>query len=201
MRVGLSARLDHEDPGLPAELLDGHLAGCPACVGWLAGAERVTRAFRLRSVAVPDLTEPILAAVIADRRAEPGAAHARRQILRVAVGAAALIQLILAVQTLVGAGVAGGALHASREMASFDVALAVGFALVAVRPARARAFLPVAFVLAACLAITSGVDLAASTTVLAHEVGHLFVVVQAGLLWALGRDTAEPPARPAPVAG
>jgi predicted anti-sigma-YlaC factor YlaD len=208
VRAGLSARLDSEDAGIPPGLLDEHLAGCPACAGWLARAEQVTRAVRVQSVAVPDLTAPILAAVAADPRIRAAAehsaaaAHGRRQILRVAVGAAALVQLLLAVQVLVGSlsglGLPAGNLHTSREMASFDLALAVGFALVALRPARARAFVPVAFVLAACLAVTSGLDVANATTVLAHEVGHLFVVVQAGLLWALGRSTPGP-AEPRPA--
>ena len=83
-------------------------------------------------------------------------------------------------------------MHTGREMASFDVALAVGFALAACRPERARAFVPVAFVLAACLAATSAVDIAASHTALVHEIGHLAAVAQAALLWALGRTTGRP---------
>ena len=107
----------------------------------------------------------------ADRRRPLGAGGAetrgRRQILRLAVAVAAVAQLALAVPVLLsGLGVAADP-HTSREMASFDIALAVGFALAAYRPARARAFVPVAFVLAACLAATSAVDMANAST--AHD--------------------------------
>jgi hypothetical protein len=116
------------------------------------------------------------------------------------VAVAAVAQLVLAVPVLLsGVGVAGE-LHASRELASFDVALAVGFALAAYRPQRARAFVPVAFVLAGCLALTSVTDMANASTALIHEAGHLAAVVQAALLWALGRATPRPTAPGAVVA-
>jgi hypothetical protein len=77
--------------------------------------------------------------------------------------------------------------------------VAVGFLLAAYRPQRALAYVPLAVVLAGCLALTSGVDMSRGVTVPSHEVGHLVAVVQAGLLWALGRiDRAHPPA-PAPT--
>ncbi|MGC1211866.1 MAG: zf-HC2 domain-containing protein [Micromonospora sp.] len=199
VRVALSARLDGEDSRVPSVALDAHTDSCPGCHSWLARAERVTRLTRLQAVDVPDLTAPVLAAVAADRETARDAAatgvRARRQVLRVAVAVAAVAQLAIALPILLaGFGVEADP-HTSREMASFDAALAVGFALAAWRPERARAFLPVALVLAACLAGTSAVDLASSTTALVHEVGHLAAVVQAGLLWALGRVSAEPERR------
>jgi len=199
MRVALSARLDGEDLQMSASVLDTHLVACSDCRAWLVRAERVNRAVRLQAVDVPDLTSAVLAKVSGDRRADPGrlttpasSARAaeirgRRQILRLAVAVAAVAQLALAVPVLLsGLGVADDP-HTSREMASFDIALAVGFALAAYRPARARAFVPVAFVLAACLAATSAVDMATANTAMIHEVGHLAAVAQAALLWALGR--------------
>jgi predicted anti-sigma-YlaC factor YlaD len=195
--MALSARLDGEDPQAPAEALDAHTAACPGCRSWLASAERVTRRTRVRAVNVPDLTAAVLAAVAVDRAAARDGAvaatvRARRQVLRVAVAVAAVAQLAVALPILVaGLGVDADP-HTGREMASFDAALAVGFALAAWRPERARAFLPVALVLAVCLAVTSVVDLAASTTAVVHELGHLAAVVQAGLLWALGRVSGEP---------
>jgi predicted anti-sigma-YlaC factor YlaD len=196
VRAALSARLDGEDPQAPSAALDTHTLGCPGCRSWLARAERVTRLTRLQSVDVPDLTAAVLAAVAADRAAArhtaAATARSRRQVLRVAVAVAAVAQLAVVLPILlVGLGVSADP-HTSREMASFDVALAFGFALAAWRPERARAFLPVALVLAVCLAGTSALDIANSTTALVHEVGHLAVVVQAGLLWALGRVSGEP---------
>ncbi|MBO4209230.1 zf-HC2 domain-containing protein [Micromonospora echinofusca] len=210
VRAALSARLDGEDPGAPGAVLDAHTDTCPGCRSWLARAEQVTRAVRVQAVAVPDLTAAVLAAVTADPQARPvpaqthrAALRARRQVLRVAVAVAAVAQLAVALPILLaGLGVAPDP-HTSREMASFDVALAVGFALAAYRPERAQAFVPVAMVLAVCLAATSTVDIVNSTTALMHELGHLAAVVQAGLLWALGRVSREldGPARVVAAAG
>jgi predicted anti-sigma-YlaC factor YlaD len=207
VRVALSARLDGEDPGAPVAALDAHTAACPDCRAWLARAEQVTRLARLRPVRVPDLTVAVLAAVAAERAAARDAAaataRARRQVLRVAVAVAAVAQLAVALPILLGGLGVGVDTHTSREMASFDAALAVGFALAAWRPERARAFLPVALVLAVCLAGTRALDIANSSTALVHEVGHLAAVVQAGLLWALGRVSRDPdrPLAPAVAAG
>jgi predicted anti-sigma-YlaC factor YlaD len=186
VRLDLSARLDGEATELTSAVLDGHLSGCAECSAWLARVERVTRQARLRPVGVPDLTASILAAVAADQSGTRPAAAGTRQILRLAVAIAAGVQLLLALPVLFGLGVDP---HATREMASFDIAVAVGFALAAWRPERARAFVPVAFVLAACLATTSILDISDGATHLAHEVGHLAALAQALLLWALSRRT------------
>jgi predicted anti-sigma-YlaC factor YlaD len=186
VRVALSARLDGEDPGAPAGALDAHTLTCAACRDWQTRADRVTRTVRTGPAEVPDLTAPILAAVAADRRAaDPAAAlRGRRQVLRVAVAALALAQLVTALPILFGVPLDA---HTGREMASFDVAVAVGFALVAWRPERAQALLPVAFVLAVCLAVTSVVDIASAHTAMVHEIGHLASVAQTAVLWALAR--------------
>jgi len=201
VQAALSARLDGEPPGLEDALLDQHVAGCVTCAGWLAGAGELT----VPATRPPDLTDRIMAAVRADplvaaetaRRLAAAEAYARRQVLRIAVALAALVQLALAVPTLVGLFLSTElGPHAGREMASFDVAVAVGFLAAAYRPDRARAFVPVALVLAALLATTSGIDLARGVTTIGHEFGHLVAVVQAGLLWALGRRTPVPLPRP-----
>ncbi|MEN3305990.1 MAG: hypothetical protein V7603_2192 [Micromonosporaceae bacterium] len=207
VRFALSARIDGEEPGQPPEAIEAHLAGCPSCVTWQQDAQRVTRAVRVQPARVPDLTDSIMATVAAradgqrppvaaevpDREARATArtrelsAEARRQVLRVAVAAAAVVQLALALPVLLDPTGAPAGIHAGREMASFDMAVAVGFLLAAYRPARARAYVPVALVLALCLAVTSGIDLARGATVFSHEIGHLVAVVQAALLYGLGR--------------
>jgi predicted anti-sigma-YlaC factor YlaD len=204
VRVAMSARLDGEEPGLPAVAIEAHLAGCTACGAWQDGADRVTRTVRAPTPA-PDLSDQIMAAVAADpliaadqaRAAAVAEAHGRWQILRIAVALAAVTQIALALPTLVGSFL-GTELspHASREMASFDIAVAVGFLLAAWRPVRARAYVPVALVLAGCLAATSGVDLLRGVTGITHEMGHLVAAVQAVLLWALGRADRTERIRP-----
>jgi predicted anti-sigma-YlaC factor YlaD len=186
VRAALSALLDGETVdrrtfgGGPAEV-EAHLLVCPACQDWRARAERVTRAVREQLAEVPDLTARVLAAVAADRRA---AAWERRQVLRFAVALFALGQAVLALQPILGMDSGS---HISREMASFELAVAVGFGLAAYRPQRARVFVPVAVVLAGCLAVTSMADIASGRTALVQEVVHLAAVVQPGLLWALAR--------------
>jgi len=192
VRVAMSARLDGEEPGLAPEEVDGHVAGCANCTAWLVEVQRLPRPV----LDAPDLTGRIMAAVAADpiiaadaaRRRAAEEAYGRHQVLRIAVAAAAVVQLALALPTLIGAFLSNElGPHAGREMASFDIAVAVGFLVVAYRPARARAFVPVAIVLAACLAITSGVDIARGVAGPGHEIGHLVAVIQAALLWALSR--------------
>jgi len=199
-RIAISALIDGEDPGIPADQARAHLAVCPACQAWQESAEEVTRAVRVQSVEVPDLTERVLAAVAADPTIGPArddAAHGRRQVLRLALAVSAVAQLIVGLPMLFAGS--GESLHVSREMASFDVAIAVGYLFAAWRPARAAALVPIAVALSVCLLVTSTLDVANNGVLVAHEIGHLLAVFQAGLLWALGR-AGTPPNR-APAAG
>ncbi|MEV4795686.1 zf-HC2 domain-containing protein [Asanoa sp. NPDC049475] len=190
VRGALSARLDGEAVSIPAGEIDAHTASCAGCQAWLASAQRLDRLVKATPAPAPDLTVSVLAAVSADRRGQSDESAGRRQVLRIAVGVLALAQLVSAAPALFGAEGAVGA-HASREMACFDVALAVGFAFAALRPERARALLPIAIVLALCLAVTSAVDVAGGRAAAVHEIGHLAAVVQAAALWALGRGSAS----------
>jgi predicted anti-sigma-YlaC factor YlaD len=210
VQLALSARLDGEISLLPTIAVDEHLDGCVACGTWLAGAQRVDLAMRWADHTAPDLSARVLTAVAADRaRSAPPRERfsprrlvaamgldsaAGRATLRWAVGLIAVTQLMAAIPILVGVliGDAHG-MHASREMASFDVAMAVGFLLAALRPAQARAFVPVAFILATCLAMTSSLDLINGRTMLIHELSHLVAIVQGVLLWLLGRSAADEP--------
>jgi predicted anti-sigma-YlaC factor YlaD len=209
VRVAMSARLDGEEPGLAPEEIDSHLAGCAECTTWLAEAERLPRpALTAPDLTAPDLTGRIMAAVAADpviaadaaRRQAAAEARGRHQVLRIAVAAAAVVQLALALPTLVGAFLSSElGPHAGREMASFDIAVAVGFLVAAIRPAKASALVPVALALVLCLFATAAVDVARNTTGLGQETGHLIVLLQAGALWALGRSGQRPGQAPVRV--
>jgi predicted anti-sigma-YlaC factor YlaD len=192
-REALSARIDGEDQPAATGPIDGHLAACAPCAGWAARAQDVTRAVRLQAVRVPDLAATVLAAVDADTHAagrrDDGRRRRRRTALRIAVAAAAMAQFALALPLLLGAH-----LHVAREIAVFALALAVGFAFAAWRPQWARAFVPMAVVLAGGLAVIGVVDVLGGTAHPWHEAGHLAAIVQAGLLWALART--QPPVRP-----
>ncbi|HCT78941.1 MAG TPA: hypothetical protein DGG94_01355 [Micromonosporaceae bacterium] len=193
VRTALSARLDGEETGLAPATLDDHMSGCAECRSWQAAAEQVTREVRLQPVRVPDLTASILAAVAGERADGAEVVRnrlaGRSRILQIALGLSAAVQLALAIQALLITGVE---VHTSREAASFEIALGVGFLLAAWWPERARAFVPVAFVLAGCLTLTSAFDIAGGATLLAHEISHLAALAQAALLLALSRNTTTP---------
>jgi predicted anti-sigma-YlaC factor YlaD len=57
-RLALSARLDGEPAGVPADQLDTHLHACGGCRDWLTHAEQLTRLVRVQPPRVPDLTPP-----------------------------------------------------------------------------------------------------------------------------------------------
>ena len=187
VRSALSARLDGEDHPAPAETVDAHLARCAGCRSWLAEAERVTRTVRVQAVAVPDLTERILAAAaqagaLPQLAAPSGPATGR---LRWALGLLAALQLVLAVPDLLGTG--GHDAHAGREVAAFDVALAVGLLIAACYPEQARVFAPVVVTLVLCFATISAVDVMQGAVTPARVAVHTLAAAQAGLLWLLAR--------------
>jgi len=202
-RSALSARLDGEEHPAPAELVDAHLAGCAGCRAWLVRAERLNRTVRLQAVQVPDLTARILAAAReagALPQAAPvrparwaGAAVAR---LRWFLGALAALQLVLAVPDLLGA--VGHDAHAGREVAAFDVALAVGLLIAACYPEQARVFAPVVATLVLCFGTISAVDVMQGVATPSRVAVHLIAVAQAILLFLLARATAP---RTDPAAG
>jgi predicted anti-sigma-YlaC factor YlaD len=188
MRLAISAIVDGEEPTVGAEQVDRHLAGCPDCRGWQADAVAVNDAVHRSAAALepPDLVERVLAAAPPPRRLADGPVR----VLRLALGVSALAQLALALPLLFA--VAGGGGHHGREMASFDIAVAVGFLVAAIKPAKAGALVPVAIALVLCLFATAVVDVARSTTAITQESGHLIVLLQAGALWALGRSGTRP---------
>jgi predicted anti-sigma-YlaC factor YlaD len=196
-RLALSARLDDEaDPRVGD--VDDHVAECAMCEAWLAGAERVTRAVRLRPVRVPDLTERIMAALHADG-ALPGRVRRIRDrvgALRWLLGGLAVVQLVLAVPELFGVNGTHEA-HAGREVAAFDIALAVGLLVVASYPEHARVFAPVVVALVVCFATISALDIMQGLVTPSRVAIHALAVVQAVAVWLLAQAPAAPatPAR------
>ena len=209
IRIALSALADGEEPGLARDDVASHLKGCEECRAWRSAAQAVTETARLgwpAAADVPDLTAQVLAAVGADpavtaarsgvnaakthamASSAPAASFVHPGVLRWALGISAVAQLLLALPALVAAPTSGDtALHAGREMASFDVAVAIGFLFVAARPGWARALVPVAVALSGCLLLTSTIDVSGGAAQFGHELNHLLAGVQAVLLWWLAR--------------
>jgi predicted anti-sigma-YlaC factor YlaD len=96
-------------------------------------------------------------------------------------------QLMLAVPALLGRD-PGASVHIAHEQGSWAMALAVGLLVVALRPARAAAMLPLVAALAAGLALTMTLDIWAGRTQAATEAPHGLAFLGLGLLWLLTRD-------------
>lgn len=194
-RDAVSARADGETLPVEASALDAHLDACGPCATFAADLDVVTRRVRVGPAEdVPDLTASILAAVDT-----PQVEHHRRRFdqLRGLLAFVGVLQLLLAVPALVGLG--GLTSHLTREVGIFEVALGIGFLLVARRPARAGGLLPVAGVVALLVAVTSFGDVAAGTTTAVQETAHLLEVGGTGLLLALHRQQARGILRPVPA--
>ncbi|GII20426.1 zf-HC2 domain-containing protein [Planosporangium mesophilum] len=199
-RLALSARLDGEPLGMPADRLGWHVETCPACADWLSRAERVTRLVRVQPARVPDLTETIMAAVAAEqaglavdrartrstgRRAAGAGRQALTRVLQTAIAAIAAMQLFAITSVVLGVSTDQ---HADHEAGAFAAAVAAAFLLAAFRPRLARAYTPIAVVLAVCLTVTSRMGMGDHPVTMLHEIGgYLGAIVQAGLIFALGR--------------
>ena len=116
---------------MPDGALEAHLAGCEACRSWQQRAHVMTRRARLGGPFLDhDLTGRVLAAI------PPAPARRRlRLALRAALLAAALGQLAVTVPLLILGHDHDAGTHAAHELGSFDLALAIAFAVGAIRPA------------------------------------------------------------------
>ena len=186
IREAVSARLDGEDPGLPDDVIDGHLSTCPGCAAW-AGAAALLRT-RMRVSAAPTIPDQT-AAILARAGVEDRSAAVRPW--QGALASVGVLQLILVIPAL-ALGANGASAHALHELQSWDVALAVGFLFAAVRPARAWGMLPFVGALVACLAATSLLDVVEGRAAALTETTHVLEVMGLGFLWALARLTRQP---------
>jgi predicted anti-sigma-YlaC factor YlaD len=195
VRVALSARLDGEEPGLTAEVLDGHLGVCAACCAYRDDLARVHRAARLAPAEeVPDLSAAILAAApAADHRA-----GRRTRELQLLVGLAGAVQLALSLPVLFGGP--GADIHLGRELGVLQLAIGVGLLVAARQPWRAAGLLPVLFVVVGATLVAATVDVLMGTVSPLAELAHLSELLGVLALWALHRRTTGADLRPAMIA-
>ena len=177
-REAISARIDGEDPGLPDKALDVHLAACADCRAWQQRAHAVTRRVRLGGAFLDhDLTSLVLAAV------PDGAAGRRRRLTqRGGLAAIALAQLAITLPLLLLGHDHDAGPHAAHELGSFDLSLAIAFAVGAIRPALAAGLAWPCAIAAAGLSGTAIADLIDGQTLGVDEAQHLVAVVGALLL-------------------
>jgi predicted anti-sigma-YlaC factor YlaD len=179
VRETLSALLDGEVPAHNGGV-DAHVAGCTDCRSWEEAAHRLTRRVRLTSARpMGDGTARILEAVVADR--PPRRSARGRQLVRAGLAVAALAQFVIIIPALVlGQAGIGVPAHAARELGAFNLALAVGFAVTALRPQHARGMRPLVGAATMCLIVVSVIDTANGETTLLAETPH--VIALAGLV-------------------
>jgi predicted anti-sigma-YlaC factor YlaD len=192
-REAISARIDGEDPGLPASALEAHLAGCADCQDWQQRAHELTRRARLGGPFLDrDLTPQVLVAV------PPAPAGRRRELARRAgLVAVALAQFAITVPLLCLGHDSGAGTHAAHELGSFDLALAIAFAIGAVRPALSAGLAWPCGTAAAGLVVTAVIDLVGGATIGADEAQHLIAAAGAALLFWQARTAGTGAAGPA----
>jgi predicted anti-sigma-YlaC factor YlaD len=105
-----------------------------------------------------------------------------------------MTQLILAVPLLLLGRDSGSALHTTRELGAFSLALAVGMLVAAWQPERAGGLLPMAGALAAGLIATAVADVVTGHSPIIGEAPHLLELVGVVLLWRLA--TTNPTLHP-----
>lgn len=193
IRTAISAELDGEDPGVARPEVDEHLFTCAPCREFAHEATRLHPRLRLAAAAeVPDLTDAVLHATGA-RPAADRTSDDRVLLLRWCLVLLAAIQLAAAVPALVLGDDAGIPPHLARHLGSFTVALAVGLIVVAVRPQRAVALLPVMGALVLCLVGTSVADVLAGHAVAGTEVTHIPELAGLVAMWFVARAVGAAP--------
>ena len=119
---------------------------------------------------------------------------------RAGLAAVAVAQLAITIPLLILGHDHDAGLHAAHELGSFDLALAIAFAVGAVRPALSAGLAWPCAIAAAGLAGTAIADMLAGQTFGADEAQHLVVVAGAVLLCWQAR-TVNGPAEPVLAAG
>ena len=182
IRFALSATLDGEDPGLPNVVVDHHLDACAGCRTWSAEVADFHRTLRVGPAAIEvDRTEAIFAAL--PRRGAVGRDDRVRTLQWVTV-ILAVVQFAGAMPLLLGHGDEMHG-HFARHIGVFTAAMAIGLLVVARRPDRARAILPMLAVLVAGLVWSCLDDLISGRPVPGSAIAHGLDVAALGLVWLL----------------
>ena len=177
-REAISARIDGEELGLPEGAVEAHLGICGDCRAWRQRAHAVTRRARLGGLYLDhDLAPRVLAAVPA-----AGTGRRRRLTQRAGLAAIAAAQLAITVPLLLLGHDHDAGPHAAHELGSFDLALAVAFAVGAIRPKLAAGLVWPCAIAAAGLTGTAVIDWIGGHTPGADEAQHLAAVAGALLL-------------------
>lgn len=183
--TAVSADADGEDPGVDPRLLAAHLGSCASCRAYRDQVAGLRRA----SAVAPADEMPDLSRTVAKKHAVADRAS-RWVVVRFLLGLVAVIIVVVSVPALFGGE--GPSVHESRHVGAFSVAYAVALLLVVIRPARARAILPVTMVLSGALFITAMIDVVEGHIPLVDETAHLPELLSVPLVWLLARPLPDP---------
>ncbi|WP_434443755.1 zf-HC2 domain-containing protein [Lentzea sp. E54] len=185
-REALSARLDGEPEGVPADQVDAHLETCASCREWHDSAAALTRTLRVRPAAqVPDLAAAILDAAPPVVPPAPRGWLSRGLLCGVAVAQITLgLAQVLGVGTSAHGGHTAGvdSSHLFNESTAWNLALGLGLLWTALRPVAVAGMLPVTAAFVAVLIPYSASDLVSGTATAARVFSHSLLLVGLVLL-------------------
>lgn len=167
-----------------------HACGCSACTNWLEASERIDRSIRIGLAAeIPDLTPRIMA--------EWDSARQRVEIpltTRLSLMIVALLNAALAIMHVAGSGAVVGVqtgAHSGAELAAFELAVAVVFAMTA-WDGRTRGRMAFMAVIAALTLAGTLRDLVVGNTSLVAEMVHLPTLVGFSLMLIVAATHGSP---------
>ena len=182
-QTAISALVDGEEPGVELALVERHLARCAACREFRRAAHSLGRsALMAEAPRMPDLSRSVMKRqAVADRAGTRG-------VVRFLLAAVAIEMIVAALPALVLGRDGAITSHEARHLGAFSVAFAVGLMVVVIRPARARAMLPVAMVLVGGLLITTVIDLIDGHAKFLAETAHIPGFFSVLFVWLLARS-------------
>ncbi len=185
IQAALSARADQESAGIPGSVVAWHLQGCADCAAFAASLDGIGPPPAAGSRI--DLSTGIVAMAARIERGEVWWGM-RAALLLISIG-----ELVLAVPDLVGhASTVAGDVHMQRHLGAFQIAYAIGLIVVALRPAKARALVPLTAALAAAMVGAAIADIVQGITPALGETQHALELSGLLLVWLLAARRGWP---------
>lgn len=175
----LSVVADDEATRYERGTLDAHLDDCTDCTSLAERMHAVDRRVRLRPA------EPVPDLVMAVTSRAHAAVLGRGGWMRPALAWVAVVLFAQNVMPLVFGRTEGAETHLARHLGAFGVALAIGFAYVALRPHRAFGMLPFVVALVVSTTASTGFDLLDGGRSALAETAHLAELAGLALLWMI----------------
>ena len=184
VQAALSARADGEPAGMPETVMAWHLRTCVDCSAFASVISRFPTASDTGRI---DLSKRVVA--VAGRIDHEGVWWGlQAALLLIAVG-----ELVLAIPDLLGhpSGVVGD-IDVARRLGAFQAAYAVGLIVVAIRPTKARALIPLTAALAAAMVGAAIADIVQGSAPAISEAQHSLEISGLLLVWLLASRRGWP---------